>query len=212
MIRPLNHQQEVSLPDSFTGVDNQSWLSTYTNDFKKRMTTLLGFEFRKLPSQLAFQLVHFEDDSKSGDLSALEAKDTFNSHLVSKELIDRYISVFDLKRLESYSKNLVDFHLITDLVPTIARLHLSELAPGTVHLSYVQTALLVGMGLQFKSIDQLVVELKLAANQLLPLFNKSIRKFTRLFKEVIEREIEAELDRELEDTKNEANAGQLKRI
>lgn len=51
-------------------------------------------------------------------------------------------------------------------------------------MSYVQIALLVGMGLQFKSIDQLQGELKLQANQLLPVFNKAVRKFTRLFRGV----------------------------
>ena len=34
--------------------------------------------------------------------------------------MEPYISVFDIKRLDSYSKNLVDFHLVTDLVPTLA--------------------------------------------------------------------------------------------
>ena len=45
------------------------------------------------------------------------------------------------------------------------------------------------MGLQFKTIDQLTRELNLQANQLLPLFNKAIRKFTRFIKEVFEYEI-----------------------
>jgi len=40
--------------------------------------------------------------------------------------LERYISLFDLKRLESYSKNLVDFHLIMDLVPTLAKLYFSK--------------------------------------------------------------------------------------
>lgn len=46
------------------------------------------------------------------------------------------------------------------------------------------------MGLQFKTIDQLQAELKLQANQLLPVFNKAIRKFTRLFRSVYQRDIE----------------------
>lgn len=33
---------------------------------------------------------------------------------------------YDLRRLESYSKNLVDYHLITDIVPTIARIYFSK--------------------------------------------------------------------------------------
>ena len=72
---------------------------------------------------------------------------------VTRAKLEQYITIYDLKRLESYAKNLVDFHLIMDLVPTIARLHFAILPPGTVVLSYVQAALLVGMGLQYKTID-----------------------------------------------------------
>ena len=71
-----------------------------------------------------------------------------------------------------------------DLVPTIAKLYFQVLPENTITLSYVQVALLVGMGLQFKTIDSLQSELKLQANQLLPVFNKAIRKFTRLFRSV----------------------------
>jgi len=38
------------------------------------------------------------------------------------------------------------------------------------------------------------VDLNLQSNQLLPLFNKGIRKFTRVFREVYEREIAQEID------------------
>ena len=58
-----------------------------------------------------------------------------------------------MKRLESYAKNLVDFHLIMDLVPTLARLFFLILPEGALTLSYVQAATLTGMGLQFKTID-----------------------------------------------------------
>ena len=78
--------------------------------------------------------------------------------------MEQYVTIFDLKRLESYSKNLVDFHLIMDLVPTLAKLHFLILPVGTVPLSYVQAATLTGMGLQFKTIDQLTKDLGLQAN------------------------------------------------
>lgn len=74
------------------------------------------------------------------------------------------MNLFDLKRLESYSKNLVDFHLVMDLVPAIARLYFYVLPPGALNLSPVQAALLVGVGLQHKSIDQLQFDLNLNAN------------------------------------------------
>ena len=116
--------------------------------------------------------------------------------------MEQHITIFDLKRLESYAKNLVDFHLIMDLVPTLAKLHFLVLPTGTVSLSYVQAATLTGMGLQFKTIDQLTVDLGLQANQLLPLFNKAIRKFTRLIKEVFEHEIQEEMNRDEEKTRS----------
>lgn len=52
-----------------------------------------------------------------------DAEEKYDSNKVSKETLEGHISVFDLKRLESYSNNLVDFHLIMDLVPTIAKLY-----------------------------------------------------------------------------------------
>ena len=55
MIRPLNHLQEVSLPEAFAA--NENWLAAYTSDFRKRMVNLLGFEFRKLNAALAYQFV-----------------------------------------------------------------------------------------------------------------------------------------------------------
>ena len=55
MIRPLNHLQEVNMPDDFKGGSN--WLEAYSSDFRRRIVALLGFEFRKLSASLALQLV-----------------------------------------------------------------------------------------------------------------------------------------------------------
>lgn len=47
------------------------------------------------------------------------------------------ISNYDLKRLEMYSNNLVDYHLVVDLMPALARMYfLHEM--GDTHLSAVQ--------------------------------------------------------------------------
>ena len=127
--------------------------------------------------------------ANASGLDAIETADDKSKKKVSRTLLEQYITIFDLKRLESYAKNLVDFHLIMDLVPTLAKLYFLILPEGAVSLSYVQAATLTGMGLQFKTIDQLTRELNLQANQLLPLFNKAIRKFTRFIKEVFEYEI-----------------------
>jgi N-acetyltransferase 10 len=129
------------LPSTFRS-ESQNWLEAYTDDFRKRMLNLLGFDFRKLHCALAFQLVQkSQQANNTSSLQAIESGDAddqkFDSGKISKQKLEGFISVFDLKRLESYSKNLVDFHLIMDLVPTIAKLFFSVLQEGTITLSYV---------------------------------------------------------------------------
>ena len=70
-----------------------------------------------------------------------------------------------------------------DLVPTLARLYFIVLPKGKMSLSPVQAIILTGIGLQFKTIDMLQGDMNLQANQMLPLFNKAIRKFARLVKD-----------------------------
>ena len=50
-----------------------------------------------------------------------------------------------------------------DLVPTLAKLYFSkQVLPRTaVTLSYTQSAILLGLGLQFKSVEDLQVDLNL---------------------------------------------------
>ena len=48
-----------------------------------------------------------------------------------------YYSSYDLKRLELYSQNLVDYHLVMDLLPTLAKLY--YLGQIQVSLSAVQS-------------------------------------------------------------------------
>jgi N-acetyltransferase 10 len=112
------------------------------------MLSLLGYEFRSLSCGLAYSFVQ----GTSNFASNID-NDQFNT--VSPQLLEPYVNAFDLKRLESYSRNLVDFHLIMDLVPSMARLYFNVLPHGAMSLSPVQAAILVGIGLQHKSIDQL---------------------------------------------------------
>jgi len=185
--------------DAEEAVDKEdSWASPYTVDFRKRLINLLGYEFRSLPCSLALQLANPSvkvsaagGDDMQEDTSAIQS--------IVKDDLEKFVSIFDLKRLESYAKNLVDFHLIMDIVPTLAKLYFSKspILPRTaVSLSYTQAAILLGLGLQYKSVDDLQTDLNLQTNQLLPLFNKGIRKFTRVFKEVFERDIARQLDQE----------------
>lgn len=72
--------------------------------------------------------------------------------------------------LQAYSNNLVDHHLILDLLPPLCRAFFSRLLPAS--LSHGQAAILLGLGLQMHDIAQVEAALELPANQVLALFNK----------------------------------------
>lgn len=93
---------------------------------------------------------------------------------------------------------MVDFHLVLDLVPTLAKLFFlkTTLPRGSINLSYAQAAILIGLGLQFKKVEDIEADLGLNSAQILPQFNKVIRKFTKVIKSVYTREIERKMDEE----------------
>jgi N-acetyltransferase 10 len=70
------------------------------------------------------------------------------------------LTPFDLKRLEAYANNMLDYHVVLDLVPTIATLYFEKRLVGAgeegdVRLSAVQSAILLGLGLQRKTIEEI---------------------------------------------------------
>jgi N-acetyltransferase 10 len=177
---------------------NNGWISAFFTDFRRRLVNLLGFQLSNLAPSLALSLLHNKAVSTAGVT------------LTSAQLA-AHLTPYDVKRLELYSNNMADHHLITDLLPCLARLTLTQQL-GDLHLSPVQQAILVGMGLEHKTVDVLTTELELPANQLLALFNRSIRKLSAVLRGVLEQEIESRigekvvggvelgsLDRELEE-------------
>jgi len=78
---------------------------------------------------------------------------------------------FDLKRLDSYANNMLDYHVILDLMPTVANLYFQKRLGGSkasrsaeaqnaehqVRLTAVQSGILLGLGLQRKTIEELEV-------------------------------------------------------
>lgn len=68
------------------------------------------------------------------------------------------LTPFDLKRLESYANNMLDYHVILDLMPTVASLYfLKRLGSSDVRLTAVQSSILLALGLQRKSFEDLEV-------------------------------------------------------
>lgn len=68
-----------------------------------------------------------------------------------------FVTPFDLKRLDSYANNMVDYHVILDLLPYVSSLYFDKRLGEDVNLSPVQASILLGMGLQRKSIEEVEV-------------------------------------------------------
>ena len=110
------------------------------------------------------------------------------SPLTASELLSVHLSHHDMKRLEMYSRNMVDHHMIVDTLPTLARLLFLGRLRG-VKLTYLQVAILLATGLQHRDVDSIAAELDLPVNQVLAFFNKTIRKIAQHLRELLERQV-----------------------
>lgn len=76
--------------------------------------------------------------------------------LTSADVAELFSS-FDIKRLESYANNMLDYHVILDLLPTLSALYFSQRFPEDVKLSGVQSSILLALGLQRKPVEDIEV-------------------------------------------------------
>ncbi|GLG98567.1 RNA cytidine acetyltransferase [Gryllus bimaculatus] len=155
-----------------------SWLQDFGIDFRRRFISLLSYQFSNFTPALALSVLQ----NKACRPSA--------KALIQQEL-DVHMTKYDVKRLEMYSNNLTDYHLIVDLLPTLSRLYfLNRL--GEVELTPVQSAILIGLGCQHKTIEVLAAEIELPTSQVLSLFHRTIRKCVQFLLRVMEQTIENE--------------------
>lgn len=200
LIKPLKKDdihigQQPAIEESKDEGEN-GWANPYTNDFRRRFMSLLGFEFRHMPCTLALNILlpSLKSYAQSEEL-------ILDYESLEKDVLKREISTFDLKRLESYSKNLIDFHLIIDLVPRLAKLYFSRKLDTVLRMGYVQSAIFLGIGLQFKKVEDLSKDLGgLQPNQILPQLNKCVKKFTTVFRKLYEEEAQKHIN-EFQPTK-----------
>lgn len=173
-----------ALPDR-----EDKWLHEFSKDFHKRFLQLLAYEFKKFQASQALGLIEATEQG--------EGEDVVNKPLTRAQL-DELLSPFDLKRLDSYANNLLDYHVIVDMLPLIAQLYFSKRTNNEISLSSVQSAILLAIGLQHKNMDQIAQELNLPSNQAMAMFAKIIRKFSTYFRGILSKAIEEEMP-ELED-------------
>ena len=201
MACPLDH------PD----VQGTDWLNPFVRDFKSRFISLLGGAFRSLPAALALtvldpQLTFSEQEARAGVQGQAEAvargdgevgEEGEGSKLKPKVSSVLYrmdgepLDPYDLKRLHAYSNNLVDYHMILDLLPVLSASFFRGKIPAT--LSYAQAAILLCLGLQRQELSEVEAALSLPSSQILALFNKAVRKIHQHLRAAKEAAVERSL-------------------
>lgn len=162
MVRGLNSSTDGEL----------EWMGEFAKDFRRRFLSLLSFKFREFGSITALSVL----EAANNGVKKLDGE---KSRVVGSPELSILMSPFDLKRLESYANNMLDYHVVLDLLPTVASLYFEGRLGDDVRLSAVQASILLGLGLQRKTIEEVEGELSLPVSQALALFVKIIRKITK---------------------------------
>ncbi|KAI8799815.1 GNAT acetyltransferase 2-domain-containing protein [Cladochytrium replicatum] len=192
------------------------WLGSFVVDFRRRFMELLGYagfrQFSPLMVLMLLEAAEFVIPKHSGSLSESASMEMVSGPLRSRKGIHSVFTPHDLKRLDSYSQNLLDYHVVMDLVPTLSRLYfLNRLDAGSlivgggegiaagggkaVKLTPVMAAIFVGIGFQHKTLEDVAKDLDLPVSQIMALFGKAIKRCSQYFEATIEREFEREVDK-----------------
>ena len=156
-----------------------AWLGAFARDFHKRFLSLLSYQFRSFPSILSLSIDESASAGSKLDISSPPQP-------LTKVDLDTTFSPFDLKRLDSYANNMLDYHVILDMVPQIAYLYFTGRLKPAIKLTGVQSSILLAIGLQRKVLEDVEKELGLPASQLLAMFVKIIRKVAAHLRSLVE--------------------------
>ncbi|CAD5183874.1 unnamed protein product [Musa acuminata subsp. malaccensis] len=179
LLKPLNND-DVEVGES----GEHGFLEPFYQDFRRRFLRLLGttchkFDYKLAMSVLASKINFAEQEHEltvmNGDLKPM----------------NNLLSPHDMKRLEAYTNNCVDYHMILDLVPILAHQYFQGNIPVT--LSPVQASVLFCIGLQNKDVGDIKEEMKLEREQILSLFIKVMKKLYNHLYNVVAREIDETL-------------------
>ncbi|XP_043690354.1 RNA cytidine acetyltransferase 1 [Telopea speciosissima] len=181
ILKPLNNDDiEVS------GSDQWGFFGPFYQDFRRRFTRLLGSSFRTMEYKLAMSIL----DPK---INFTEKDPGVSTSIEFVRSLGEIMSPHDMKRLEAYTNNLVDFHMILDLLPLVAHQYFQEKLPVT--LSYAQASVLLCMGLQSQNVTYLEGQMKLERQQILSLFIKAMKKLHKYLDSIASEEIKSTLPR-----------------
>ncbi|CAI2319003.1 unnamed protein product [Caenorhabditis sp. 36 PRJEB53466] len=182
MLKGLEHSTGDEEPSA-------TWLPVYWREFRRRLIHLLSFDFCSFPAQMALSLLQLKNKSVEGQLVR---------HVINRSELGSFLSNTDLRRMNQYGRNMVDSHIITDLLPTVGKLYFEQRLPQELKLAVTQSAILLARGLQHKQFEDISKELDLPINQIYALLTKAIRRIGDWFDEICESAVRETLDKEAE--------------
>ncbi|KAJ1721911.1 N-acetyltransferase 10 [Coemansia erecta] len=166
------------------------WLDAFARDFHRRFSVLLSYAFGDFSVVLAMAIL----DAAHREPTTSASHDDASLAAYGRQDLARDFSAYDLRRLEAYANNLLDYHVVLDMLPTVAQRYFGGAFGSSLSLSGVQACILLGLGLQRKSVDAVEKELNLPSRQILALFTKVLRKFSNHFRALETAAIEQQLD------------------
>lgn len=179
--------------------DHLTWLSAFFVDFQRRILRLLGKTFNSFTTSLALSLL---------DNNAVQ-KDAPNMTAMSRQDLMNVLLPHEIQRLESYTRNQVEFRLILDLTYDVTFMYFQNKFPS-LNLDAIQKAILVGVGLQHKTVDTVSDEFKMPSNQILAKFYDAIKKLTKSIRKIVEHDIEREMFAEQQQQQGDEGGAQAK--
>ncbi|PWN24956.1 DUF699-domain-containing protein, partial [Jaminaea rosea] len=183
------------------GDEELPWLGAFAADFQRRFASLLGYQFRGLGASTALAIFEAAGNvANAGEpLTPAELRAT--------------LTAFDLKRLEAFGNNMVEYSVILDLLPTLAQLYFTgkvrqEDGEATLKLTALQSALLLSIGLQRKEPSEVIAsEFELPVQQGVALLGKAVRRLVECLRVVERKELEAEAQDEWAEAEKRLASG-----
>merc|ERR1712137_317286 len=169
-------------------------LSHFAADFRIRFLRMLQGPFCQISTQLVMSIA----DPKAVLKDADEVNDTeveSQAPLTASSLL-QFLSRDDMHRLELYSKSITEYDAVLDRVPTLALLFFGKRMPN-VELTAMQCRVLIGLGCQRRTVDELAADFKTPKVQVIALLNKGLTRLTEHCMSLLEHQAGEELEKEI---------------
>lgn len=146
---------------------------------------LLSYDaFKKFDAATALSIIDAASPKKPRITNEASGENSTDPKTISAEDLNALLTPFDMKRLQSYCDNMIEHHIILDLVPILSVLFFSRRLGAECTLSAAQQAILLALGLQRKPVEALEGELGLTPSQVLALFSKIIRRIVKTLQDI----------------------------